>query len=128
MAYSTIGVELWWGSTFAYKKVNIKSFPDLGGTPSFIDITTLSNSKRVGIAGIKSGNVLDFTANYEQGVMSDLVAAGGVENVYELMMPDGSYFTWTGYHSLSTSSAGVGDVIDMVIHIVPNSEIERGSA
>lgn len=54
------------GDTTTYEKlVDIKDFPDLGGAPEMLDITTLSDPMSTFIPGIQSLDALEFTTNYD---------------------------------------------------------------
>lgn len=46
------------------KLIDIKDFPDLGGTPEMLETTTLSDSMQTYIPGIQSLDALEFTSNY----------------------------------------------------------------
>ncbi len=120
MAYATIGVKL---SISAGPTIDIKDFPDLGGALGSAQATTLSNKRHVYVAAIKSGTVLEFTFNYSKSIMTSLISSEDDINTYTLELPDGSDISWSGSHSVSTSSAGVGDVVDGKISIVPSTEL-----
>lgn len=72
MAISTFGVFFMKkgssGSTYE-KLIDIKSFPDLGGAPEMLDTTTLSNKMKTSIAGILSGDSMEFYGKlYKRGL------------------------------------------------------------
>ena len=46
------------------KLIDIKSFPDLGGEPERIDVTTLSDPVRKYVAGVQDLSSFTFNANY----------------------------------------------------------------
>ncbi len=48
----------------AEKVIDIKSYPDLGGEPNMIEVTTLSDSVQRQIKGIQKLDSMKFTANY----------------------------------------------------------------
>ena len=51
-------------STTYTKLCDIKSFPDLGGEPERIDVTTLSDNVRHYTAGVQDLSSFSFSANY----------------------------------------------------------------
>ena len=54
------------GASDFTKLVDITSYPDLGGTPETIDITTLSDTKVRNMNGLQSGDSLEFGALYSK--------------------------------------------------------------
>lgn len=51
------------GSDKFIKMIDIKDFPDLGGSPNTIDATSLSDNMQVNVLGIQQVDTLSFTAN-----------------------------------------------------------------
>jgi hypothetical protein len=134
MAISTYKVFLMKGSE---KLVDIKDFPDLGGTPEMLETTTLSNGAQTYIPGIQSIEGLEFTANYDKADYTTLKALEGTETEYGVwfggtkgtdgeITPDGSEgkFTFSGYLNVHVSGGGVNEVVDMIITIAPTTEIK----
>lgn len=122
------------GSTYS-KLIDIKEFPDLGGTPEMLETTTLSDSMQTYIAGIQSLDSLEFTANYtldEYKKLKELegqdieyaVWFGGTESAGTLT-PTGSNgkFEFTGQLSVYAVGGGVNEVVDMTISIAPSTPI-----
>lgn len=60
-------------STFT-KLVDITSYPDMGGTPEQIDITTLSDTRLRNMLGLQSAENLEFGALYELNAYKRLEA------------------------------------------------------
>ena len=56
------------------KVIDVKDFPDLGGTPETIDTTTLSDSMRTSVLGIQEAENLVFNANYDPAQFASLTA------------------------------------------------------
>lgn len=82
-------------SSSAYEKlVDIKSYPDLGGTPNMIETTTLSDPMTRQILGIQQVDSLEFTANYTLADYKKLKALEGSEH---------DFAVWFG----GTETAGV---------------------
>ena len=134
MAISTYKVFLMKGHE---KLVDIKDFPDLGGTPEMLETTTLSNGAQTYIPGIQSIEGLEFTANYDKEDYTKLKALEGTATEYGVwfggtagtggeITPDGSEgkFTFSGYLTVHVSGGGVNEVVDMIITIAPSTEIK----
>lgn len=80
MAISTYKVFLMKKEASEYKKlVDIKDFPDLGGSPEMLETTTLSDAMQTYIPGIQSLDALEFTANYDKEDYATLAAMKGTE-------------------------------------------------
>lgn len=136
MAISTYKVFLMKNTGSTYEKlVDIKDFPDLGGTPEMLETTTLSNGMQTYIPGIQSLEGLEFTANYDKEDYEKVVALKDVETKYAVwfggtesggvITPTGSEgkFEFSGKLSVFVSGGGVNEVVDMTISIAPSTEI-----
>lgn len=140
MAISTYKVFLMKKTGEAYEKlVDIKEFPDLGGSPEMLETTTLSDNMQTYIPGIQSLDALEFTANYTLADFTALKALDGVENDYavwfggtgegESLVPTGSdgKFEFKGQLSVFPVGGGVNEVVDMTITIAPSTPITMGA-
>ena len=114
------------------KLCDIKEFPDLGGEPEQVEITTLSDSMRRYVPGIQDTEALTFTTNYTLADYNALVALAGQENNYAVWFDDGSAVSpsgllgqWSlkGYLSVFVTGAGVNDPREMQITITPTTVI-----
>lgn len=140
MAISTYKVALMKGSTSSstttYSKlVDIKDFPDLGGTPEALDTTTLSDSARTYIPGIQETESLTFTANYTKTDFTTLKALEGTETQFAVWFggtesagvftPDGSdgKYSFKGRLTVYINGGGVNEVVNMTIVIMPSTVI-----
>lgn len=136
MAISTYKVFLMKKTSETWSKlIDIKDFPDLGGSPELLETTTLSDKMQTYIPGIQSLDALEFTANYTKEDYSTLKALEGVENDYAVwfggtessgvVTPDGSNgkFAFKGALSVFASGGGVNEVVDMTITIAPSTPI-----
>ena len=135
MAINTYGTYLMsgTGTPLVYSKlVDIKDYPDLIQPPDNLDATTLSDDMRVYIPGIKdnSGN-LEFTCNYDAATFSTLQALEGTEGDYAIWFgenagtPDGSHgkFSFKGYLYVAQKGAGVNEVSEMTVGIIPSTVV-----
>ena len=120
------------------KLVNIKSFPDLGGTPEMLETTTLSDPMQTFIAGIQTVDTsgMQFECNY---VLSDYTTLKALESDadhdYAVWFgattsgstdtPDGSYgkFKFQGQLSVYVTGGGVNEVVGMTVSIAPSTKI-----
>lgn len=141
MAISTYKIFLMkkTGETWG-KLIDIKDFPDLGGSPELLETTTLSDRMQTYIPGIQSLDALEFTANYTKADYTTLKALEGVENEYavwfggtesgDTVTPTGSEgkFKFTGALSVYASGGGVNEVVGMTITIAPSTPITMETA
>lgn len=124
MAISTYPIVLKAGGN---KLCDIKDIPDLGGAPSALDATTLSDASRVYIAGIKDQQALEFTANY---AAADYAAVNALTTTTVFTLEFGAaaaggVFTFSGTASAYILGAGVDEVVEMRIVIMPSTSISK---
>ena len=130
MAISTYPITLKYDSS-ATETANwtdvcdVKDFPDLGGAPEMLDTTTLSQAARTYIAGIKDQQALEFTANYDDGDMDDIAALTGTKKFQVWFGTNGASgkFAFSGTITAYVVGAGVNEVVDMKIVIIPSTVI-----
>ena len=136
MAISTYKIFLMQKKENAWEKlIDIKEFPDLGGTPEMLETTTLSDRMQTYIPGIQSLDALEFTSNYTLDEYKKLKALDGIENDYavwfggtesgDTVTPIGSdgKFKFKGQLSVFPVGGGVNEVVDMTITIAPSTPI-----
>lgn len=128
------------GNTDTWSKlVDIKDFPDLGGSPEMLETTTLSNGAQTYIPGIQSQEALEFTANYtktdfdalkklEDQELELAVWFGGTESA-GTVTPTGTdgKFEFSGRLSVFVTGGGVNEVVGMTISIAPSTVITVGT-
>lgn len=137
--YSTYKTFLMQGTgsgTLTYAKVcDIKSYPDIGGAPDLIDMTTLSNKSKIGVPGIQNNDAMTFDANYNPTVYQTLKALadgtakhwaiyfGGTEN-NGVVTPTGDdgKFTFDGILDVYVTGGGVNEGRSMQISITPTTD------
>jgi hypothetical protein len=121
MAISTYGVTLKYGASTATTPIAIKDFPQILGSRSARETTTLSDDAQTFIPGIRQqAETLDFTANYDAAEMATINALTAVQKC-ELAFSDGSKFTWDGYVSAAINEGSVDAVVEMTISITPTT-------
>lgn len=136
MSISTYKIFLMKKNSESWEKlIDIKEFPDLGGSPEMLETTTLSDRMQTYIPGIQSLDALEFTSNYTLADYTKLKALDGVENDYavwfggtesgDTVTPTGSdgKFKFKGQLSVFPVGAGVNEVVDMTITIAPSTPI-----
>jgi len=130
MAISTYPVSLKYDSSATETPnwtdvCDIKDFPDLGGSPDLLETTTLSDSAKTYIAGIKDQQAIEFTANYDEDDMDAIALLTGTKR-FQLWFGaagESGKFAWSGTISTYVVGAGVNKVVDMKIIIVPSTPI-----
>lgn len=117
------------------KLIDIKDFPDLGGTPEMLETTTLSDGMQTYIPGIQSLDALEFTANYNledykklkgmKGTEKHLAVWFGGTESGDTVTPTGAdgKFKFKGQLSVYPVGGGVNEVVDMKITIAPSTPI-----
>lgn len=125
------------GDTYE-KLVDIKDFPDLGGSPEMLETTTLSDPMQTYVEGIQSQDALEFTINYELAKYMELVALKGVETDFAVwfggdeqgntITPTGAEgkFNFKGYLSVRVVGKGTNEVKEAVVSIAPSTPIAIG--
>lgn len=133
-SYKTFLMKKGSGTTYD-KLVDIKDYPDLGGTPELLPTTTLSDGMETNIAGIQSLDALSFTCNYTLADYTTLKALEGQTESYAVWMggtesngvvtPTGSEgkFKFDGQLSVYVTGKGVNEVREMVISIAASTVI-----
>ena len=114
----------------AYTKlIDIKNFPDLGGSPERLESTTLSDPMQTFVEGIQQLDELQFNANYDKTVMTTLNGLKGQELDYavwfgattsnNVVTPSGTdgKFSFKGTLSAFASGKGVNEVREISITI-----------
>ena len=107
-------------------KYNIKSYPDLFGTPDLIEITDEEDTIQKFVPGVKSADSMEFTMNYLPRFFKLLKAKEGVDCNFELRFGEGGKdgnYAWTGQLSIRISGGEVNAPRDMVLTVFPDSEI-----
>lgn len=137
-AQATMGTYLMYKATTAatqYSKlVDIKNFPDLGGEPERVDVTTLSDRVRKYAMGVQDLSSFTFGANYIASDYQRIHALTGKQTEFALWIgdsenagvytPTGSDGQWAFTGDIAVYKAG-GDVNaaqDMTITIFPSTE------
>lgn len=119
------------------KLVDIKSYPDLIGTPETLDSTSLSDSERHFEVGLKGSDAWEFTANYSKAAFTKVNALAG--QLIDISVwfggtkaasaseatPTGvdGKFTTKGYVSVTPAGGEVNAISEMTITITKNADV-----
>jgi len=137
MAISTFKTFLMKKTADAYTKLcDIKSYPDLGGAPEMIDVTTLSDKMRQYVPGVQEVESMQFETNYTleeyktvkalEGQTLDLaVWFGGTEQADGTVTPtgDNGKFEFKGSLSIFVNGGAVNESVNATITVAPSSVI-----
>lgn len=119
--------------TLTYTKlVDIKEFPNLGGSPETLETTTLSDSARTYIDGLQDQEAMEFTCNYTKTDFTTLKGLEGTETNFAVWFgadssgqPNGNNgkFSFKAKPSVYVKGSGVNEVVDMVLTLIPTTVI-----
>lgn len=108
---------------------DLQEIPDLGGEPETVEVTTLADSAKRYIQGIKDYGSLGFTFLYDNSestsnyrVLRGLEEAGSVV-YWKVTFPDTTVFAFSGSVATTVSGSGVGDALTFDANITLNSDI-----
>ena len=136
MAISTYKSYLMYKKASSWEKlIDIKSFPDLGGSPELLETTTLSDPMTTQILGIQSLDALEFECNYTRDDYTRLKAMEGEEMDFAVWLggdgtgPNGEdgKFEFKGQLSVYVNGGGVNEVVNMTVSIAASTPIALGA-
>lgn len=106
---------------------DLQEIPDIGATPEQVEVTTLEDSSKRYIAGLKDYGELSFTFLYDNsGATSNYRVLKSIEGVikdWELVLPDGTEFHFSGSPTVILGGAGVNAALTFTASITLNSDI-----
>lgn len=139
MAISTFKSFLMVQNSATWEKlIDIKSYPDLGGSPELLETTTLSDPMSTNIMGIQSLDALEFECNYTKEDYTKLKAMEGTDKKFAVWLggtesggtvtPTGSdgKFEFSGQLSVYVNGGGVNEVRNMTVSIAASTPITMG--
>lgn len=121
------------GSSNYTKLCDIKSFPDMGGEPERIDVTSLSDGQRKYVPGVQDISSSTFTANYVAADLAKINALSGAQTDFQLWfgatggvgeeVPDGhdGIYSWTGDIMAYVNGGDVNSAVEMTIVVFPST-------
>ena len=141
-AQATMGTYLMYKATTAAttytKLLDIKNFPDLGGEPERVDVTTLSDRVRKYVMGVQDLSSFTFNCNYIAADYQKVTALTGKQTDFAIWIgdtynsadgtytPTGSDGQWEFTGDVTAYKAG-GDVNaaqDMTVVIFPSTDFK----
>lgn len=127
--YTYLGYKTGEGTTYT-KLVPIKDFPDLGGSPDQVEITTLDDSAQRFLLGVQSMSSLEFTANYtkeDYKTLQDMANGNTIDFciAFGNASEEDAYgvFTWSGQLSVWVTGGGVNAAREMTISISASTKV-----
>ena len=140
MAISTYKSFLMVKNSDAWEKlIDIKSYPDLGGTPELLETTTLSDPMTTNIMGIQSLDALEFECNYTLADYTKLKEMEGEDKEFAVWLggsesgnavtPTGEdgKFEFRGQLAVYVNGGGVNEVRNMTVSIAASTPITMGA-
>lgn len=134
MAETTIGTYLGWADVptssatpiSEYTKyVDITDYSELESAPETIDITTMSNHKRVYKQGLPDQPQQTYTAMYDPKTYAIVKALGNTTKAFCLFFEESqSLLKWTGQVSVQIAGGSIAEARTMTITVVAEDEIE----
>lgn len=127
---TTLGYKIGTDSTYTILE-GLVSVPALGSEPSQIDVTNLSSANKAYIKGLQDTSSLSFGFIYQQydktagsnfKTLRDLAEEDSVD--WEITLPDGVSFTFSGQCSCWTDEIPVDDALKMTLSITIGTDIE----
>lgn len=130
---STINTVLKCGTTASNlsKLCNIKTYPELGGSPDMLETTDLEDTQQTFTPGVQSTSNMEFTCNYTLTAYKAVLQSAGTAQYYQLEMGDNGAdgkFQWQGMHYVHVTDGSVNAVREMVITVIPSSAVTEVTA
>ena len=114
----------------SYKKLTpIRDYPDMGGSPSSIDISDLDSDKSKSLLGPEEIDTLPFTCNYDKTEYMKIKAMKKTGKIYYFALvygedgQDGADI-WQGQISVYKQGGAFGDAKTMIVTTSVVSDIE----
>lgn len=125
MASSTYNTVLKCGTSaeLVAKLCPITEYPDMGGAPEMLDVTTLDDDIEVSIPGIQRAGEMEFGAIYSDADFEAVNTAANTPSYYALEFANGTKYTWQGQHTVYEVGAGTNSPRTMRIVIARSSKI-----
>ena len=129
MAILSKGIKLSYSSTGTDSYTDLTDLleiPSLGGSIDKVDVTTLADTSKKYINGIKDYGDLAFKFNYAKEQFTTLNGLTGSIN-FKVTLPDTTTATFSGEPSVSLEGVGVGAAMTYTLNISLDSDIEFGA-
>ena len=114
------------GTTRIY---GLKALPDFAENKEQVEVTTLANTQKRYIAGLKDFGELAYTFNYDPKEAKKV--KDNVEGTVKVTLADGTEISYPAELSLAINAASSGAVMEMTVNTIVKGEIkvdlEKGS-
>lgn len=125
------GIKLSYKKDDAFVEIeNLQEVPELGGTTDKVEVTTLADSAKKYINGIKDYGDLEFTFLYDNSsatsnyrVLQGLEASGAITD-FQIDFPDGTSFAFSASVTTTVAGAKVNDALTFSAAMTLNTKIE----
>ena len=103
----------------------LKSTAELSESTEKIEVTTLANSNKTYINGLRDfGDSLDYTCVYSKAeFMAVRAMQDGEKHAVEIMYPDGLKVTLDAFVAVVLSGAEVNSALEFTIQLTPASDV-----
>lgn len=103
-----------------------ESTPELGATPSEVDVTALENHNKITVPGIKEFDSMDFTFFYDTEQFKKLhpLCDNKTDHTISVVFPDGLEVKLTGKLSVALSSAAVNEAVKYTLTVSLSEDVE----
>ena len=103
-----------------------ESTPELGATPSEVEVTALENHNKLTVPGIKECDSMDFTFFYDTQQFKKLhpLCDNKTDHVITVEFPDGLKIKLTGKLSVALSSASVNEALKYTLTVSLSADVE----
>lgn len=103
-----------------------ESTPELGATPSEVEVTALENHNKLTVPGIKEFDSMDFTFFYDTEQFKKLhpLCDNQTDHVITVEFPDGLKIKLTGKLSVALSSASVNEAVKYTLTVSLSADVE----
>lgn len=103
-----------------------ESTPELGATPSEVEVTALENHNKLTVPGIKEFDSMDFVFFYDTEQFKKLhpLCDNQTDHVITVEFPDGLKVKLTGKLSVALSSAAVNEALKFTLTVSLSADVE----
>lgn len=103
-----------------------ESTPELGATPSEVEVTALENHNKLTVPGIKEFDSMDFSFFYDTEQFKKLhpLCDNQTDHVITVEFPDGLKIKLTGKLSVALSSAAVNEALKYTLTVSLSADVE----
>lgn len=97
--------------------------PDFAETKETVEVTTLDQTQKTYINGLKDFGSLSFKFLYDAEQVSTLKALGDATQKIKVTLSDGSSFEFDGQFSVTVNAASSGARMEMTLDVTVGSEL-----